>query len=744
MEPGVFGVWHAVLAWPAGISERLDDAHLEAIVAHEVWHVRRRDNLTAALHMLVEAAFWFHPLVWWLGGRLIAERERACDEEVLRLGGRAQAYAEGILKVCAFCVESPLECVAGVTGADLKQRVAEIMSGSVACKLTLARKLLLAVAALGAVAVPVLLGQAQAAQRLAYAMLKAAPVPLRTVAHAIVAEERTQLIGEADEQPRAQPTPAVADSAGLGFDVSTVKPADPNARSSTLNLGNDDIKSTNLPVLFLLQFAYELNGGSKEQIVGAPTWLSTTRFDIDAKMDEPTASAISKMTAEKRMATLRAMMQTLLADRFHLVVRHETQNLPVLALMVAKGGAKIVSSSAAPTPEGEWTGLHNPRAGQMEGRDVTLGVLASALSSKPEIDGRLVVDETGLGGKYNFTLAWAAENSRSSDSGNIAGPSLFTALKEQLGLQLEGKKAPVDCIVIDHVEKPTVDGAEVPGASLKPVAMVQEKPVAESSRAQSQSQNTAAPLPRYEYEAATIKPSQGPGPYKKIGMWAAPDGFSAWFITPQQIISIAYGVESLQLSGGPSWLPSERFDIEAKMDAATTEALAKLSQAQRVLAQQQMLQALLADRFQLTVHRETKEGTIYTLVIGKGGPKLQEAKPGDPGAGNTTSKSSGDLTAQAVSIARLAKILMQMLGRPVLDKTELKGVYDFKLQFTPDDRLQPPNGAAANARLPVPPADSNAPSLFEALQEQLGLKLESGKGPVEVIVVDHVERPSAN
>ena len=241
-------------------------------------------------------------------------------------------------------------------------------------------------------------------------------------------------------------------------------------------------------------------------------------------------------------------------------------------------------------------------------------------------------------------------------------------------------------------------------------------------------------------------------------MWAAPAGFSAWFITPQQIISVAYGVERFQISGGPSWLPSERFDIAAKMDAATADALEKLSQDQRVLAQQQMLQALLANRFQLTVHRETKELTIYKLVIAKGGPKLQEAKAGDtypnaqtfpdgthPGAGSMQgSVLGGEVIAQAVPVPRLAHELTLMLGHPVSDKTELKGVYDFKLQFTPDNRLQPPNGLAPNERLPVRPADSNVPSLFDALQEQLGLKLESGKGPVEVIVIDHVERPSGN
>jgi bla regulator protein blaR1 len=162
LEPGIFGILRPLLLWPAGISHHLQDAHLEAILAHEVQHVRRRDNLAAAMHMVVEAIFWFHPVVWWLGARLVEERERACDEEVLRLGNEPEIYAESILKTCEFCVASPLACVSGVTGADLKQRIVRIMTQRSVDKLGFLKKLLLVAIGTGAVAAPIITGLIQA------------------------------------------------------------------------------------------------------------------------------------------------------------------------------------------------------------------------------------------------------------------------------------------------------------------------------------------------------------------------------------------------------------------------------------------------------------------------------------------------------------------------------------------------------------------------------------------------------
>ncbi|HTS36139.1 MAG TPA: M56 family metallopeptidase [Candidatus Solibacter sp.] len=164
LEPGVFGIVRPVLLWPSGISDRLSEAQLESILAHELEHILRRDNLSAALHMLVQIIFWFHPLVWWLGARLATDRERACDEAVLALRWRPQAYAEGILKVCEFCLDSPLAGTAGVAGGDLKKRMVYIMTERVPHPLDFTRKLLLTLAGAAAISSPIAYGLINATQ----------------------------------------------------------------------------------------------------------------------------------------------------------------------------------------------------------------------------------------------------------------------------------------------------------------------------------------------------------------------------------------------------------------------------------------------------------------------------------------------------------------------------------------------------------------------------------------------------
>jgi beta-lactamase regulating signal transducer with metallopeptidase domain len=158
IEPGLFGLVRPVLIVPQTLPDHLSRSEIDAIVAHEAWHLRRRDNLTGALHMLVEALFWFHPLVWWIGGRLIAEREGACDEAVVRAGHDRAAYARSLVESCRHYLQSPLDCVAGASGSNLKTRVEAIMTAPLASPLSRPKKALLLAAGACAVATPVMAG----------------------------------------------------------------------------------------------------------------------------------------------------------------------------------------------------------------------------------------------------------------------------------------------------------------------------------------------------------------------------------------------------------------------------------------------------------------------------------------------------------------------------------------------------------------------------------------------------------
>jgi beta-lactamase regulating signal transducer with metallopeptidase domain len=158
LEPGVVGIRHPVLLLPSDFAQRLPPEQMRTILAHEISHVRRRDNLTATLHMAVEALFWFYPLVWWLGARLIAERERACDEAVVQSGHDPKTYGEAILNVCKHYVASPLACASGVSGAELKRRIEHIVANCVPGELSGAKRILLATVALVAITGPVMVG----------------------------------------------------------------------------------------------------------------------------------------------------------------------------------------------------------------------------------------------------------------------------------------------------------------------------------------------------------------------------------------------------------------------------------------------------------------------------------------------------------------------------------------------------------------------------------------------------------
>jgi uncharacterized protein (TIGR03435 family) len=229
----------------------------------------------------------------------------------------------------------------------------------------------------------------------------------------------------------------------------------------------------------------------------------------------------------------------------------------------------------------------------------------------------------------------------------------------------------------------------------------------------------AAPAPAFE--AASIKPSQDP-PGSSSGITTTKGRISARNVTLKRCVRGAYGVEEPRILGGPKWLDEARYNIEARAagPAGDRELMT-------------MLQSLLAERFKLAFHRETRALPGYALVLGKGGLR---AKPSAPDAGSRTSSRWGSIEASGCTMAQLALKLSEVLHLPVADFTAVPGEFDFKLEWTSDNMQATPPDAVPDA--------ASGPSLFAALQEQLGLKLESRKVPADVLVIDHAEKPSEN
>lgn len=223
-----------------------------------------------------------------------------------------------------------------------------------------------------------------------------------------------------------------------------------------------------------------------------------------------------------------------------------------------------------------------------------------------------------------------------------------------------------------------------------------------------------------------------------------PDGFSATNMNAKLLIANAYGIKDNLITGGPDWLGTTGYDIEAKVTSFDSLDVHQLTKDQR----NQMLQVLLADRFHLIFHNETKEAIVYELTLAKGGSKLKQSMPAgtqqqsSPAATVTGSgtpsapmirMAPGQLSAQGMFTAQLVDILSRQLQRNVVDKTGLAGKYDVTLQYTPDTS----SGSSDSS-------DATGPSIFNALREQLGLKLDSAKGSVQSFVIDHIDKPSEN
>jgi uncharacterized protein (TIGR03435 family) len=227
-----------------------------------------------------------------------------------------------------------------------------------------------------------------------------------------------------------------------------------------------------------------------------------------------------------------------------------------------------------------------------------------------------------------------------------------------------------------------------------------------------------------EFEVASIKPNKT-NERMYYGMRNA--SLTVRNMTVMGLIQIAYGKRDFQISGGPAWIGTECFDVEAKAEKPQK-------------ASHDMLKALLASRFHLTVHRETKESSVYSLVVARGGLKMKlSADQSEPEKGGPKELGPGRLMGEGIPMYVIVNLFSNMLGRAVINHTGLTGKYDVNLQPVPDS-LQLQTDPAD----PLSQADVLNLALIDAVEKQLGLKIESIKAPEEVLVIDHIERPSAN
>ena len=434
-EPGVVGILRPVLLFPEGLVDRLTRAQLDAILAHERAHVRAHDNLFAVVHMAVEAIFWFHPLVWWIERRMIDERERACDEAVVRAGKKPSDYAEGILAVCRWSLESPVMCVSGVTGSDLRTRIEAILANRLGRRLHLTGRLLLAAAALIVIGGPIGIGLLDAAAQ-----------------------------GQATER----------------FEVATIRqntgPAVGGPIGGGIGFRPGRFSAENITLQQILTYAYELQAS---EIFGGPDWVRSDRFDIAATMP-PSPTGLDDLNARARY---RRLIQALLAERFKLVVHEERREMPVYSLVMARPDRRLGQrlrpfegkcgepGTLGPPPnatfgmptsdpsKGPYWCMAFTGVGRLSAQGTMLSDLTMILARFPAVS-RRVLDRTGLTGRFDFDLEWTPLVAPPGPApvgvpSDAAGPTLFTALQEQLGLKLESTKETVSVLVIDSVNRPS-------------------------------------------------------------------------------------------------------------------------------------------------------------------------------------------------------------------------------------------------------------------------------------------------
>ena len=477
----------------------------------------------------------------------------------------------------------------------------------------------------------------------------------------------------------------------------------------------------NATMVDLIRTAYSVDG---DTVVGGPSWLESDRYDVIAKA--PLSSPPEK---------LRTMLQSLLADRFQLVIHNDSKPLPIYALTLGKRKLQLKETDGT----GEIGCKGQPQTftvGVVPIQTISchnLTMAAFATTVRQMANGyldHLVVDMTGLKGSWDFDIKWTARGLLAA--AGAAGVSLFDAV-DKLGLKLELQTVPTPVIGVDHVNRKPTDN--LPGVTKSLPGSV-------------------APT---EFEVAVIKPS-------KLGsnarMMRIQPGGRVDFegITLKVLITFAWDVSNGDsLVGEPKWLDSDRFDLVAEASSSGPQLASPVD----IDSLRLMMRALLADRFKLATHTETQPANVYALVAPKGKTKLKKADESEratckpsPGAiaGNpalTIAYVCQNTTMEQLA-AKMRMIAPGYIDHPVIDSTGLQGGWNFVLSWTGRGAFQNVGGRGGDTAQPsIAITTATDPTggltFFEAVERDLGLKLELQKHPMPVLVIDHVEqKPTDN
>jgi uncharacterized protein (TIGR03435 family) len=504
----------------------------------------------------------------------------------------------------------------------------------------------------------------------------------------------------------AQSTPPPA------FEIADVhasaRSANPRMRGGVLVGGQYAIRNASL--VDLIRTAYGITdrtmigADDNSRIVGGPNWLDLDRFDVIAKASPSTPRE-----------TVRLMLQSLLADRFKLAVHSDMRPLPGFVLTMGKGKPKLKEADGAGSSGCQ--SHPDPDFFEYSCRNMTMEAFAQALRGMSFSLNSAVVDSTGIKGAWNFDLKWRGPENT----------TIFDAIDKQIGLKLEPQKVPMPVIVVDSVNRKPTDNP--PGVS-----------------------TSLPPPPPAEFEVAGIglsAPDVNPRSRLQPGGRLDVQGF-----TLRMLINLAWNINNDEMiAEGPKYLDSTRFNVTAKAPTGAADVPQIDFDDARL-----MLRTLLAQRFKLATHAEQRPVTVYKLVAAK--PKLQKADPSNRAGCKEGAGPDGKdpriaapwlarlFSCQNVTMAYFAEQLPSWAGgyisTAVFDATGIDGEFDLTLNFSPAG-LIPATDQVARAAGGAASDPNNLLSLFDALNQQLGLKLEKEKRPMPVLVIDHVEeKPTDN